>query len=331
MNHILPEMLRNHRLMSDGNSTSGVFRTLQAIQDLVEVARLARPATLERIASGIPFGRMADGAAEAALTSLIQDENARIATPTSVELHDSLLLAAALPDDDFDAFVTATAILLADRLQNGLGQDDLYWNWDAFQDHYRLAGACERAAIMNGFRRLHDLGGVRLDEVPNRADLLTLGRIEVKEALRKLVLGLTTDILSAISRANYGYQSADLFAQFRALLSDQAGLLRAGQTDMKDALRIAAQTPNNAGFGGATMILLLNAVETGDADSDLAEMWSKFADLYEATPPEPRWAILSGLRYLYESTPRWGSGLLILRDQPIRALPLLMPTARSRV
>ncbi|PWK55537.1 hypothetical protein C8D95_107203, partial [Silicimonas algicola] len=37
------------------------------------------------------------------------------------------------------AFIAATAILLTDRISEGGGTDDLYWNWEAFRDQGSLA------------------------------------------------------------------------------------------------------------------------------------------------------------------------------------------------
>ncbi|MDU8942551.1 hypothetical protein [Ovoidimarina sediminis] len=61
----------------------------------------------------------------------------------------------------------ATAILLADRLQNGLIEDNLFWYWDAFQDHYTLMPAWQRAAIMNGYAQAHRDNLVDLFDPPS--------------------------------------------------------------------------------------------------------------------------------------------------------------------
>lgn len=85
----------------------------------------------------------------------------------------ALVLFAAMPDDDFPAFLFATALLIADRLHFGAGRDDLYWNWDAFADHYRLADDVRRAAIMGGFRALALTRGLELSDPPGERDCLT--------------------------------------------------------------------------------------------------------------------------------------------------------------
>ena len=93
--------------------------------------------------------------------------------PRDEDMISAVLLAAALPDEDFRGFTVATALLLLDRLQNGGGRDDLYWNWDAFADHYRLAPDPQRAALMNGFRALIVSRGLYLSNPPTAGDCLT--------------------------------------------------------------------------------------------------------------------------------------------------------------
>jgi hypothetical protein len=154
------------------------YRTLQAICDLRSVARLSGDATRARIAAGTNGEFAAED-----LANLIEAEGCRIARPQTQRLHQALVLAAALPNDDFDAFQISTAILIADRLQRGLGQDDLFWHWDAFRDHYRIAPPHVRAALMNGYHRMEAEGLVSLEDPPEPADLVTESRAAVEAAL----------------------------------------------------------------------------------------------------------------------------------------------------
>lgn len=165
--------------MGERSATPVVFRTLQAIHDLRAVVRLAGHATRARIAAG------ANGAdAETDFGRLIGRDGCRIGTEQSDRLHQSLVLAAALPDDDFEAFVTATAILIADRIQRGHGTDDLFWHWDAFHEHYRLAQPAVRAVLLQGFHRLQEEGLVNLQDPPHGEELLSERRGTVVAALR---------------------------------------------------------------------------------------------------------------------------------------------------
>ena len=143
-------------------SSADVFRTRQAIRDLIDVVRVHRKAVTR-------LGGTETG--EAALNRIVKAKG-RI-TQADDHIYRQIMLAAALPDDDFPCFVTATSLLLVNRLQDSYGTDDLYWNWDAFRDHYRLADPPVRAALMNGYRTLSETGRVSLDQTPEVSDCLS--------------------------------------------------------------------------------------------------------------------------------------------------------------
>ncbi len=144
-------------------SIAEVFRTRQALRDLDEATRIHRDAVL----------RLGTTGAEREDIAAIVEDGGRILLPDRQRAYHQLLLSAALPEDDFPAFIAATAILLTDRISEGGGTDDLYWNWEAFGDHYRLADPPVRAALMNGFRLCSDKGRVTLGDEPSQDDCLT--------------------------------------------------------------------------------------------------------------------------------------------------------------
>jgi len=143
-------------------SSADVFRTRQAVRDLVEVVRTHRAAIERTTDIGPALFSLDDQAVD---HGFLPSRNASVVS--------DLLFGAATPDDDFNAFVGNTALLIADRLQLGQCEDDLYWNWDAFRDHYKLADPPVRAALMNGFRTMHVSGLVNLDSPPSDADCFT--------------------------------------------------------------------------------------------------------------------------------------------------------------
>lgn len=149
----------------DGMCTSkaDVFRTRQTLRDLTEAVRINKDAVLCLGTTG----------AEKDAISRIIDLGCKIELPQDDRVYARLLLMAAMPEDDFPAFISATLILLTDRLQSGGGTDDLYWNWEAFSDHYRLADPPVRAALMNGFRLAHHMGRLNLGDDLRDADCLT--------------------------------------------------------------------------------------------------------------------------------------------------------------
>jgi hypothetical protein len=95
-----------------------------------------------------------------------------------MELHAALVFAATLPNDDYAGFLLSTSVLLADRLQGGLGTDDLFWHWDAFRAHYRIAEVVPRVTIMQGFRRANINGRVALFDPPELFELTSYSHDE---------------------------------------------------------------------------------------------------------------------------------------------------------
>lgn len=175
-------------------SSAVVYRRRQVVSDLTSYVSTHGRSAFRRISSG-------DGA-DALLDRILFGQSGRLLTPSDDSLQGEVQLAAALPDEDFPAFTCATALLLLDRLTGGAGEDDLFWNWDAFADHYRLADPAIRAVLMNGFRSAAELGLASVAEKPDPADCLTNPAEKVLEALRKekrddLVAAITGDVLSS--------------------------------------------------------------------------------------------------------------------------------------
>ncbi|MBT8455947.1 MAG: hypothetical protein HKO95_07585 [Rhodobacteraceae bacterium] len=175
------------------------FRTAQAVSDLRAVARRGTPATLERVTAGAPNK---DAAGD--LHRLIHDGGCRISNDLSESLHSALMLMATLPDDDLDGFVVATAVLLADRLQNGRGKDDLFWHWDAFRQHYALAPSDSRAAIMQGYLQANRLGLVALFDLPEEGDLISRPKASLLKALALPPAGTTRGFRGVIQEVLTG-------------------------------------------------------------------------------------------------------------------------------
>lgn len=171
-------------------SSADVFRTRQAVRDLLEVVHRHRSAVY----------RLGETGAERAEIVSITEGGCQI-VDADTRAYSSLLLAAAMPDDDFDSFVAATAILLADRIQGGAGEDDLYWNYDAFRDHYRLADSPVRAALMNAFRHGQIQGYVKLPDTPQPEACLTRQRADVLQILSAEGNGLLCETIQSDSSA----------------------------------------------------------------------------------------------------------------------------------
>lgn len=153
-------------------SSAEVFRTRQALGDLRSFAARAPEETRARLIAGFPPSA-GDGTA---FLRRLGADGGRFRHGSDGEVHASILLAAALPDDDFPVFIYATALVLCDVLQSDDAPDTLYWNWEAFHDQFAMADAPARAALMNGFRVAELAGRVDLDPALDPALCLRRGR-----------------------------------------------------------------------------------------------------------------------------------------------------------
>lgn len=158
-------------------SAADVFRTRQAVRDLKGFILSSSNATLARLAAGVSDSRETLSVGD--FRRWLDTNGCRFSFPDDEPIYTAILLAAALPDDDYPAFTLATALLLCDALQDGDGSDDLYWNWVTFAPQYRMADAPVRATLMNGFRALNRSGRADLGRGPTDADCLSRTRSEV--------------------------------------------------------------------------------------------------------------------------------------------------------
>lgn len=181
-------------------STADVFRTRQALRDLLDVVHQNREAIFRPGLTG----------AERDAIGKILDRGCRIVATDDARAYSEIRLAAAMPEEHFNGFVVSTALLLADRLQQGCGGDDLYWNWDAFRDHYMLADPPARAALMNGFRLGDILGRLSLGDAPTEQACLTLGRGDVLSSLQRVG---ATELARALERGISSGEAGEIWAR----------------------------------------------------------------------------------------------------------------------
>jgi hypothetical protein len=307
------------------------FRPLQASQDLAHLARLAPRSALQRVAAGVPTADMAPGAAQRAIFALVHEDGCRLSPGTTLPLHETLLLAATLPDEDFEAFVLATMILLADRLQGGAGPDDLFWHWDAFAEHYLTAAPVQRAALILGFHGLAEAGLLSSADIHLRP-VTGVDVAPVRADLRAIAEGAGEDVLSAIALADHGGEAPAHLAALHHVVRQQGSVLQPGQEWVpSEVLELASHDPAHPGHLVATAILLVTALARGDAQGWFSYRWEQQALVYERLSPGARWAVLSAIRYLYETDPGFApypQALFDPLDHRARLIPLLTPADR---
>jgi hypothetical protein len=161
-----------------------MYRRRQAIADLTS-QRLAFPlAAVRRIGAGVGLQRSGAPDLQRRLEWHFSGKAPIAELRRDGLVYGMLLMASALPEDDFEPFLAATVLLLLERLSVQGGRDDGFWNWRRLAPHYRLAAAPTRAAIMCGFREAKRMSVIAQPGRPTVEDCLTAPRSDVLAALR---------------------------------------------------------------------------------------------------------------------------------------------------
>ncbi|MFD0982324.1 hypothetical protein [Tropicimonas aquimaris] len=282
------------------------FRALQAIMDLRAAAGRQPQAAIRGIVAHLPPGDRERGADARTLSRVILRQGCRLETADDLPLRDALLLTATQPERDLRAFACATAVLLADRLQDGLGHDDLGSYWDAFRTVYFAMEPADRAAIVQGFLTGSAIGRVRCADLPPPEMRVTLGL----DALRRDLIGLSrteaTALAEAVERTLPGNGAEPALRHLHALLAGISVEPLTGDSPLFPPLLALASYSETPLLAAATALLLSEALMTSDDEGWFGiTLWSEMAPVWLALPETEGRAILGGLRHLYETDPHW--------------------------
>lgn len=263
------------------------FRKAQAVGDLIHHVKplLARHLAVVAQASGLTLAET--GAAFRGL----RDDGFRFRREEALPLLAGLEAIAATGAEGFELAVT---VLLAEAVRSGRDVPGMAL---ALQ---RLGAwpATLRAAVVNG--------AMWLGAVPEAADCVTRGKAEIAEALVRVARSMRRDELYAVAE-----RGANLSADFAALMEgigQRDGIMSGAALEV---VELGARLPKQVGYEGCTAILLLNALHQGEGRG-FAARWQEQGAVYCALQPSRRDAILSALRYFYETDPEF------LADQPVQ-------------
>jgi hypothetical protein len=271
------------------------FQTLQVVSDLRSVADKGFTALATQLKPDL----------KAPLHRVIFDQKARMRRIDAEMLHEDLLLVAALPDKGFDAFLAATALLLADRLQEGAGSNDLAWNWSKFQESFRAASAPTRAALMNGFRLAHATRRVALEHPPCTKDFFTYDLADTLRLLKEIARAMPEETRDAICDLADGDTCAVHRTALENLLNGSCVLSEFGGWFPGEVIEAAARDCDHPGHAGAMALVLIDAIETRDARGRMAHCWEHQAEDFNLLTPEQRGPMIAGVRHLHEMGFDW--------------------------
>ncbi|MEO9651211.1 MAG: hypothetical protein ABJF60_15520 [Roseobacter sp.] len=271
------------------------FATLQVVSDLQSAAASGFTRLAARLSPGLDM----------VLRSLIFDQEGQMTRQDVIDLHAELMMIASMPDDDHASFMTATVVLLSDRLQYGAGEDDLFWNWDAFQERYREAPSPIRAAVMNGFRCAHGLDLVKLDDLPRGTDLRTYDETDLIRLLKIISRSMTEDIRDTVSALapdeirDVHRKALENCLKSSCVLSEFGGWF---PCEVIEQVTLDSEHP---GYAACTAMMILDAIVTRDDAGKMAQRYEEQAGDYNLLPPEQRVPLLAGLRHLHEMESNW--------------------------
>ncbi|AVL53129.1 hypothetical protein CEP88_11280 [Roseobacter denitrificans] len=239
------------------------------------------------------------------LKRVVFDQECKMTAADVEALHAELMMVASMPNQNHPAFMTATIILLADRLNYGAGEDDLFWNWSAFRDRFREAPSPVRAALMNGFRRADMLGLVALDQRPKGTDLRTYEETDLTRLLKIIARSMTEDMRDAVCTLapeelrDVHRKALDNCLKSSCILSEFGGWFPS------EVVEQVSLDPVHPSYAAATALMILDAIATRDASGKMAARYEEQADDYILLPTDVRVPLMAGLRHLHEMEEDW--------------------------
>ena len=239
------------------------------------------------------------------LRKIIFDQRCIMRPADAKLIHADLMAFAASPGRGTGPFMTATALLIADRLQGGAGTDDLSANWKRLREKYLEGPSPVRATLMNGFWRLQGVHRATPEQRVPARDLMTYDAEDLQRLLRRIACSMTDEIRDRVCSVA---EAETVGVHRRALDNCLAGscvLSEFGDWFPGEVVEKASLDPEHPGYAGCTALILLDAIETRDAQEKMAFRWQEQAEKYLRLRPEFRVPIVAGVRHLHEMFFDW--------------------------
>lgn len=250
----------------------------------------------------------AQGAASIeAFAELTGPDNCRISGDRTRALLEPLMMAAASPEEDERGFWTATAILLADRLQGRQPKENFWWFWDSYADRYRAAPPPVRAALMNGFYHARQLSLVAEEICPKPEDRVTESSpLALLGPLKAIARNMTPAERKQVARADYGFDADNHFDALNAVLERQDCEFSADNIWCPlEVVELTSLGPDRPGHIPCTALIIIHALRDEDMCLHAELCWESAFQLYRSLPASIGAPILKGFRFLYETDDDW--------------------------
>lgn len=226
----------------------------------------------------------------------------RFAAPFAMPDPWSIALAASSTAPERAAATAALLQLVLETDTPDPATDDL-WQYRA---DFLAQPAPIRAALMNGFDFLCQLGPGDGSCQPEPADCITHARAGLEQALIALARQVTPDEIDHIARADYGNDADRHHATLSTLLADpRIAYPPDDRWFPAEVVELVSHVPGKPGHVPCLAIVLLDALRTGDLHGN-AE-YRLYGQLKEvlALPEPARSVLVAAFRHLYETERNW--------------------------
>lgn len=232
----------------------------------------------------------------------------------------------AAADPSAPGFIAATAILLADCLQGGLSVDGMSLTYTTNASAFAKLAPRARAVLLAGFVAIRKRQREPVFDAPDTCLLISTDRSAIMVALRQIATSMSEDALINIANADYGCGVDRHLEALREVLAAPDGWRTQERLWYpSEVVELVSHVPDQAGFAGATALMLMDAIEAEDIRGDMDYRWQNNAKAYFAMPEAG--PILAGFRHLYETIPEWNPYWLAYFDVADHRAITLPPAA----
>jgi len=204
--------------------------------------------------------------------------------------------------------IAANSVLLICCLSDDKSAINLNWNWEIHRDGFRQLPRLQRAALLNGFKRLNKLGGFEWGDPPVWDDPyppeegITFSLEEILKPLLVNIQSTSKEELEAIARSD-SYSS---FEKHLSSLRDLIWKYDAAPNDSHywypmEAVELKGHVSATRGFECAISIILMSDLVGASHSEQTDNNWGHSADFIVQMPESLRKPLLAGYRYLYET------------------------------
>lgn len=210
------------------------------------------------------------------------------------------------PDTNAELRGRAAALLIADSLIEARPEDMLAYLWEVYREELEGLPTPLRAALMNGFKQLHQLNLVKIDPVVTPKYCLSQTPEAVCAPLCAIAKAASDEALLEVSHGDYGEGVEKHFAALKRVIHSQNCVFHSDQTWYPhEVVSLAAYSPELSEGQWCLALLLVDAVSGSDIDCGSEFRWEKFAHDYTRFPAASRRYIMAGFRYIYEHDEWW--------------------------